>query len=48
MFEFLTGEWVPSSVGVIAVMALAGVVVVSIGTYVVLKTLRGDRKRRLG
>lgn len=48
MVEFLTGEWVPSSVAVIAVMVVAGVPVVGIGTYVVLKTLRSDRRRRIG
>jgi hypothetical protein len=42
------GEWIPASLGIIAVMGVAGVVVVSIGVYVVLKVLRGDHRRRLG
>ena len=41
----LTGEWFASSVLIIVVMALAGVPVVSIGIYVITRTLRGDAER---
>lgn len=41
--ELLVGEWLNASLGLIVVLAAAAIPVVSIGTFVVTKTIRADR-----